>query len=169
MQNYTSLLLIFYKIAIGFLPWYYFFFQINKSSVKFRITFGISLVTFFNQTRLWEFAFIYFHLVIIFKIYYFLTYATYKEENRKHLYRGVRLTFSVILWWHSHLITVLESKLIHILMTHNGKTYIEGSSSNAYFITKKFYVMKVIYGVACIASVKSFLGGNIYHFLGEIQ
>ena len=49
-------------------------------------------------------------------------------------------------------------------MTHNGKTYIEGSSSNAYFITKKFYAMKVIYGVACIASVKSFLGGEYLPF-----
>lgn len=36
-------------------------------------------------------------------------------------------------------------------MTHNGKTFIEGSSSNAYFITKKFYVFEVGYRVACIA------------------
>lgn len=47
-------------------------------------------------------------------------------------------------------------------MTHDGKTYIEGSSSNAYFITKKLYVIKVIYRVACIAYNEVIFRGKIF-------
>lgn len=56
-----------------------------------------------------------------------------------------------------------------MLMTHTGKTDIEGSSSNAYFITQKCYVIEVTYGVACIAYAKVILKGENIFFLGETR